>query len=93
MNEKAIARLIRIQTNQSLVAPSSIEETEKAINLLSSGKAPGSEAILAEIYITGGPCLIKKMDLLQSLWNLKAIPQEFNDANPSLQEEKQLAGL
>ena len=32
-----------------------ISETVKAIKLLSSGKPPGSDAILAEIYKAGGP--------------------------------------
>ena len=46
----------------------------KAIKLLSSGKAPGSDAIPAVIYKAGGTPVAKKM-------RNKAIPQEFKDAS------------
>ena len=38
-----------------------VSETMKAIELLSSGKAPGSDAILAEIYKAGGPPVAEKL--------------------------------
>lgn len=45
-------------------------------------KAPGSEAIPAEIYKAGGLCLVEKLtNPFQSLWKLEAIPQEFKDAS------------
>ena len=81
MDEEAIARLPQIEINHSLAVPPSLEETEKAINILSSGKAPGSDAIPAEVYKAGGPRLVEKLtDLFQSLWTLEAVPQEFKDA-------------
>ena len=47
-----------------------VSETVKAIKLLSSDKAPGSDAIPAEIY----------KELFHIMWRKKAIPQEFKDA-------------
>ena len=38
-----------------------VSETVKAIKLLSSGKTPGSNAILAGIYKTGGPPVAEKL--------------------------------
>ena len=59
-----------------------VSETEKAIKLLSSGKAPGSDAILAEIYKAGGTPVAKKMtELFHIMWRQEAIPQEFKDAS------------
>ena len=59
-----------------------VSETVKAIKLLSSGKAPGSVAIPAEIYKAGGTPVAKKMtELFYFMWRKEAIPQEFKDAS------------
>ena len=51
------------------------------IKLLSSGKAPGSDAIPAEIYKAGGPPVAEKLtELFHIMWRKEAIPQEFKDA-------------
>ena len=51
-----------------------------AIKLLSSGKAPGSDAIPAEIYKAGGsPVAEKLIELFHIMWRKEAIPQEFKD--------------
>ena len=56
-------------------------ETVKAIKLLSSGKAPGSDAIPAEINKAGGPPVAEKLtELFHIMWRKEAIPQEFKDA-------------
>ena len=53
----------------------------KAIKLLSSGKAPGSDAIPAEIYKAGGPPIAEKLtELFHIMWRKDAIPQEFKHA-------------
>ena len=53
----------------------------KAIKLLSSGKAPGSDAIPAEIYKAGGPPVAEKLtELFHIMWRKEAMPQEFEDA-------------
>ena len=54
-----------------------VSETVKTIKLLSSGKAPGSDAIPAEIYKAGGPPVA---ELFHIMWRKDAIPQEFKDA-------------
>ena len=53
----------------------------KAIKLLSSGRAPGSDAIPAEIYKAEGPPVAEKLtELFHIMWRKEAIPQEFKDA-------------
>ena len=48
--------------------------------LLSSGKAPGSDTIPAEIYKAGGPVAEKLTELFHIMWRKEPIPQEFKDA-------------
>ena len=56
--------------------------TRKAIQPLSSGKAPGTDAIPAEVYKAGGlPMAEKLTELLQCMWRKEAIPQDFKDAS------------
>ena len=58
-----------------------VSETVKAIKLLSSGKAPGSDEIPAEIYKAGGPSVAEKLtELFHIMWRKEAIRQEFKDA-------------
>ena len=58
-----------------------VSETLKAIKLLSSGKAPGSDAIPEEIYKAGGPPVAEKLtELFHFMWRKEAIPQGFKDA-------------
>ena len=53
----------------------------KAIKLLSSGKAPRSDAIPVEIYKAGGPPVAEKLiKLFHIMWRKEAINQEFKDA-------------
>ena len=60
-----------------------VSETVKAIKLLSSGKAPGSDAIPAEIYKAGDhPVAEKLTELFHIMWRKEAIPQEFNNYQP-----------
>ena len=59
-----------------------VAETVKAIKLLSSGKAPGSDAIPAEIYKAGGTPVAKKMtEIFQIMWRKGAISQECKDVS------------
>ena len=61
--------------------PPTLEETQKAISLLSSGKVPGRDAIPAEIYKMGSPVLTKKLhQLFLLIWQQEKIPQDFRDA-------------
>ena len=61
MQNKAINRLPQVECNPLLDELPTVSETVKAIKLLSSGKAPGSDAIPAEIYKAGGPPVAEKL--------------------------------
>ena len=78
-NDEAINR--QVECNPLLDELLSVSETVKAIKLLSSGKAPGSDAIPAEIYKAGGPPVAEKLtELFHIMWRKEAIPQEFKNA-------------
>ena len=54
-----------------------LSEIVKAIKLLSSGKAPGSDAIAVEIYKAEGPHVTEKLtELFHIMWRKEAIPEE-----------------
>ena len=59
INDDAISRLPQVECNLLLDEFPTVSETVKAIKLLSSGKAPWSDAIPAEIYIAGGTPVAK----------------------------------
>ena len=81
INDKAINRLPQVECNPLLDELPTVSETVKAIKLLSSRKAPGSEAIPAEIYKAGGPPVAEKLtEIFHIMWRKEAIPQEFKDA-------------
>ena len=81
INDEAINRLPQVECNLPLDELPTVSGTVKAIKLLSSGKAPGSDAIPAEIYKAGGPPVAEKLtELFHIMWRKKAIPQEFKDA-------------
>ena len=61
ISDEAINRLPQVECNPLLDELPSVSETVKAIKLLSSGKAPGSDAIPAEIYKAGGPPVAEKL--------------------------------
>ena len=54
VNVDATNRLPQVECNLLLDEFPTVTETVKAIKLLSSGKAPGSDTIPAEIYKAGG---------------------------------------
>ncbi|VDL97437.1 unnamed protein product [Schistocephalus solidus] len=49
ISDAAINRLLRVDTNYDLDLPPSLPETIRAVQQMSSGKAPGSGAIPAEV--------------------------------------------
>ena len=82
INEEAIDRLPQVELNTSLSDPPTLEETAEAISLLSNGKAPGPDAIPAEVYKAGGHILVEKLtELFKSMWEQESVPQEFKDAS------------
>ena len=81
INDEAINRLPQVECNPLLDELPTVSETMKAIKHLSSDKAPGSDAIPAEIYKTGGPPVAEKLtELFHIMWRKEAIRQEFKDA-------------
>ncbi|BHF68852.1 hypothetical protein SprV_0301189300 [Sparganum proliferum] len=81
ISDAAIARLPRVETNMDLDLPSSLHETIRAVQQLSSGKASGSDAIPAEIYMHGAPQLMDHLTaLFQEMWCQEEVPQDLKDA-------------
>ena len=81
INDEAIARLPEMETNHELDQPPTEQEVRKAINQMSSGKAPGQDAIPAEIYKAGGPAAIQELTKqFQMMWAEGRLPQDFRDA-------------
>nr|VZI32172.1 unnamed protein product [Spirometra erinaceieuropaei] len=81
ISDAAIERLPQVETNVDLDLPPSLQETIRAVQQLSSGKAPGSDAIPAEVYKQGGPQLMDHLTaLFQEMWRQGEVPQDFKDA-------------
>ena len=76
INDDAINRLPQIEWNPLLDEFWTVSETVKAIKLLSSGKAPGADAIPTEIYkARGSPVAEKLTELFHIMWRKEAIPK------------------
>ena len=77
INNEAIKRLPQEEFNPLLDELPVVSEKVKAIKLLSSGKAPGSDTIPAEIYKAGGPPPVaqKLTELFHIMWRKEAIPK------------------
>ena len=58
INDSAIQSLTQVAINPELDIPPSEDEVATAIKQMSSGKAPGSDAITAEVLRSGGPALL-----------------------------------
>ena len=81
INDEAIANLPQVQANHDRDNEPT-EEVQKAIKQLWCGKAPGADAIPAEIYKAGGPVMLGKLtELFRSMWEEGAIPQQLKDAS------------
>nr|VZI38633.1 unnamed protein product [Spirometra erinaceieuropaei] len=81
ISDAAIPRLPPVETNADLDLPPSLQETIRAVQQLSSGKAPGSDAIPAEVYKHGGPQPMDHLTaLFQEMWRQGEVPQDFKDA-------------
>nr|VZI07985.1 unnamed protein product [Spirometra erinaceieuropaei] len=81
ISDAAIERLPQVETKVDLDLPPSLQETIRAVQQLSSGKAPGSDAIPAEVYKHGGPQLMDHLTaLFQEMWRQGEVPQDLKDA-------------
>ena len=82
INNEAIAQLPQVPMNTDLDQVPTESEIRKAIRQLSRGKAPGSDAIPAEVYKTESPALIHHLvELLNSIWKSEQVPQQLKDAS------------
>ena len=82
INAEAIARLPQVEINSNLDRAPSEEEVKKAIKQLSTGKAPGADAIPADVYNHGGDTLLQRMtDMFCRMWDKEVIPQQLKDAS------------
>ena len=62
--------------NPSLALLPTLEEVNKAIASLSSGKALGSDGIPPEIFAAGSPTLVPKLlELYSAMWKQEELPQ------------------
>ena len=62
------------------VAPT-LDEVRKAVDQMSSGRAPGIDGIPAEVLMNGASCLLERLtELFSTIWNEEAVPQDFKDA-------------
>ena len=81
INDEVIVRLPQIATDLELDAPFSIEEVNKAIKHMTSGKAPCPNVFPAEEFEPGGETICNQLtSLFQTMWNQEHLPQEFSDA-------------
>ena len=81
INNDTIDRLPQVPLDETLDVPPTLEETRKALHLLSNGKAPGEDAIPAEVFKEGGSALVEKLhQLFQLIWQHETVPQDFKDA-------------
>ncbi|BHF59653.1 hypothetical protein SprV_0100261400 [Sparganum proliferum] len=62
--DAAIDQLHQVKTNAGLVFPPSLHEAIRAVQQLSNGKAPGSDAIPAEIYMHVSPQFVDHLTAL-----------------------------
>ena len=81
INDEAIDMLPQVPVDETMDAIPTLEEIQKAVHLLSSGKAPGSDSIPAEVYKEGSMALTEKLhQLFQLIWQHETVPQDFKDA-------------
>nr|VZI47601.1 unnamed protein product [Spirometra erinaceieuropaei] len=64
ISDAAIAPLPQVETNADLDLAPSLHETIRAVQQLTSGKTPGSDAISAEIHKRGAPQLMNHLTTL-----------------------------
>ncbi|BHF63375.1 hypothetical protein SprV_0200636700 [Sparganum proliferum] len=96
-HSSTIDRLPRMEIKIDLGFPPSLPGTICALQQLSGGKAPGSDAFSVEIYRHDGHRLMDQVTtLIQELWSCGQVPWYFKDATIvhlyKLKENQQLCG-
>ena len=79
-NGEVIDRLPQCTVNEEMDELPTLEEIEKTVRLLSTGKAPGSDSIPADKE--SGETLPEKLhQLVHLIWQEEVLPQDFKDAS------------
>ncbi|VDL94834.1 unnamed protein product [Schistocephalus solidus] len=78
--DAAIDRLPQVDTNNDLDLPPPLPETIRDVQQISSGKAPGSDAIPPDVDKHGWLRLMAELaTLFQEIWRQGQVPQDFKD--------------
>ena len=95
INDEPINRLPQMECNPLLDGLPTVSETVNAIKLLSSGKAPGSDAIPAEIYKAGGPPVAEKLTVISHYVAKRSHPSRIKGCNnyPPIQKKRESSSL
>uniref|UniRef100_A0A183SG91 Reverse transcriptase domain-containing protein n=1 Tax=Schistocephalus solidus TaxID=70667 RepID=A0A183SG91_SCHSO len=81
ISDAAIDRFPQVDTNNDLDLLPSLPETIRAVQQISSGKAPGSDAIPPKFYKHGGPRLMAELTtFFGEIWRQGQVPLDFKDA-------------
>ena len=82
MEKQAISDIRQRPIILALDGCPTVAETQKAIDQLQTGKAPGADGIPPEIYKMGGLALVEHLTgIFQSFWRKGELPQDLKDAN------------
>ena len=82
INNEIIDHLYQVDINHEMDSPPQEDEVKEAIGQLSNGKAPGADALWAEVYKTGSPPIISQLTkLFQSFWEKGQILHELKDTS------------
>ncbi|VDL90486.1 unnamed protein product [Schistocephalus solidus] len=80
ISDANIDRLRQLDKNNDLDLPSALPKTIRAVQQISDGKAPGSDAIPPEIYKHGGTRLMAELTtLFQEMWLQGQVPQDLKE--------------
>ena len=95
INDEAINRLPQVECNHLLDGFPAVSETVKAIKLLPSGKALGSDGIPAEIFKAGSALVAEKLTVISHYVKRRSHPSKIQGCNnyPSIQTERESASL
>ena len=81
VQEAALTEIKQRPVKAELDEPPDLQDIEKAIDQLKSGKAAGIDGIPPEIWKHGGTALHSKLlELLVLCWEKSKLPQDFRDA-------------
>ena len=82
MEKQAISDIRQRPIILALDGCPTVTETQKAIDQLQTGKAPGADSIPPEINKMGGLALVEHLTgIFQSFWRKGELPQDLKDAN------------